>query len=303
MKATAADRIELVETFVRIVEAGSLSGASRQLRTTQPTVSRRLQALEHWLGLRLLQRSTHSLKLTDDGERFFAKAKELLAGWLAMEEDLRGARHAPFGLLRVVAPHAFGQEQLVDPLLEYLRQYPDITVEWLLHDRVPDFIRDGIDCAIRVGVTQDPNVVALHLADVPRIAVAAPALGRGVRTVDRLAKLPWLALSTFYRDDVELQRGADRHRFPIQPRFCTDSLYALRHATLAGLGASLISTWVVDRDLADGRLVQLAPEWQAPSLPVYLVYPYARFYPAKLRRFVEIMRRTMPTLVGVRERR
>lgn len=297
------DRIERVETFVRIVEAGSLSSAARQLGMTQPTVSRRLQGLENWLGLKLVQRTTHMMRLTKDGERFFARAKELLAAWRAMEEDLRGAKDAPFGALRVVVPHAFGQAQLVAPLLEFLRTYPDVSVEWILHDRHPNFIAEGIDCAIHVGTMEDPAMVALHLADVPRIAVAAPALCEGYPklTVEELPSLPWLALSSFYRHEVVLKqsKGAETRRFPIHPRFSTDNIYSLRIATLAGFGASLVSTWAVADDIAAGRLLHLTPEWCTFSLPVFLVYPYARFYPAKLRRFTELMRERIPKLLGV----
>ncbi len=155
------DRIELMQTFVRIVETGSLSAAAEQLKTSQPTVSRRLQTLERTLGLRLLQRSTHVMKLTEDGERCFAHAKDLLDNWKAMEADLRGTQDEPEGTLRVLVPHAFGQDQLIAPLTNYLGRFPRVSVEWLLHDRRPDFIAEGIDCAIQVGAVDNPSVIAI----------------------------------------------------------------------------------------------------------------------------------------------
>jgi DNA-binding transcriptional LysR family regulator len=297
------DRIGLMQTFVRIVEAGSLSAAAAQLGTSQPTVSRRLQALERALGLKLLQRSTHVMKLTDDGARCFAHAKTLLESWQAMTADLRGVKDTPEGHLRVLVPHAFGQAQLIAPLMEYLKRYPQVTVEWLLHDRRPDFIAEGIDCAVQVGAVDDPAVVAARLAEVPRIVVAAPELFRTrpfPRQPDELAALPWLALQTFYRNEVALARHADgvTRRFAIRPRLSTDSLYALRNAILSGLGAGIASAWLVKGDVEQGRLLHLAPEWGAPRLPVYLVYPHARFYPARLRLFLEAMREAVPTIAG-----
>jgi len=95
------------------------------------------------------------------------------------------------------------------------------------------------------------------------------------------------------------QPSGELHRFAIRPRLSTDSLYALRNAALAGLGAGIASAWVVSEDLAAGRLIHLTPQWQAAPLPVFLVYPHARFYPAKLRVFIELMRATVPTLVGM----
>ena len=293
--STAADRFELMETFVRIVDAGSLSAAALQLGTTQPTVSRRLQALERSLGVKLLRRSTHSMTLTEDGQRCLERARELLANWHAFEADLRGDGDDPEGTLRVIAPHAFGQQQLVAPLADYLARYPRVNVEWLLHDRRPDFIAEGIDCAIQVGDVDDQNVVALRLAEVPRIVVAAPALAAGLpadQTPADLARLPWLAMRPYYRTEVALTStaGGGHARVPISPRMSTDSLYALRTAALMGVGVAIASAWLVAEDIAQGRLVHLAAPWRAAPLPVWLVYPQARFYPARLRRFLDVIR-------------
>ncbi|CAN7166424.1 LysR family transcriptional regulator [Variovorax sp. LjRoot290] len=305
--SASADRIALMQTFVRIVEAGSLSAAAAQMGSTQPTVSRRLQVLERSLGVRLLQRSTHAMKLTEDGERCFERAKELLANWEAFEADLRGTGDEPEGSLRVIAPHAFGQSQLVEPLARFLRRYPRVTVEWLLHDDTQDFIANGIDCAIQIGEVSDPALVAIKLAEVPRIVVAAPSVLAGAPVPahpSELAGLPWLALRTYYRNEVTLTHAAsgETHRFAIRPRMSTDSLLALRHAAVLGLGAGVGSAWLLTEDLAQGRLIQLAPQWCAAPLPVYVVYPHARFYPARLRRFVEAMREAMPAVVGMRQR-
>ena len=295
----ASDRIDLLQTFVRIVEAGSLSAAAAQLGATQPTVSRRLQALERALGVRLLQRSTRQMKLTADGERCIGRARELLAGWQAFEADLRGDDQAAQGSLRVVVPHAFGQQQLVLPLAAFLRDNPGVTVDWRLHDQQPDFIAQGIDCAVQVGEVDDAGLVAIRLWDVPRIVVAAPALLAGRPAPahpSELATLPWLAVSTYYLREVALRHldSGEDCAFAIQPRLSTDSPYALRSAALLGAGAGIVSAWLVADDLAAGRLVQLAPAWRAPALPAWLVYPYARFYPARLRRFVEAMRLAQP---------
>ncbi|HDR8964931.1 TPA: LysR family transcriptional regulator [Burkholderia vietnamiensis] len=298
----AGYRFELMETFVRIVEAGSLSAAAAQLHTTQPTVSRRLQALERSLGMRLLQRTTHAMRLTVDGERCFTRAKELLAGWAAFEADLRGAQEEPDGLLRVAVPHAFGQERFVAPLAQFLRDYPRVSVEWLLQDEVRDFVGSGIDCAIQVGEPSDPGVVAIRLTKVPRFVVAAPSvLDRAAVPADpdALAALPWLALRTYYRNELTLTHAVsgDTRRIAIRPRVTTENLYALRSAALLGVGACVGSSWLLADHLARGELVHLAPDWQASPLPVYLTYPHAQFYPSRLVRFVAMMRDAVPPLV------
>lgn len=293
------DRMLLIETFVRIVEAGSLSAAAAQMGGTQPTVSRRLQLLERTLGVRLLKRSTHAIMLTEDGQRCYERGKELIASWQSFESEVRGADDEPAGMLRVVAPHIFGQDQFVEPLALYLKRYPNMRVEWLLHDRMPDLIAENVDCAIRVGAVTDPSVIAVKLGEVPRIVVASPSLLNDApvpQHPSELARLPWLALRTFYRTEVSLTHGGtgERQCFDIQPRLSTDGLHALRNAAVLGLGVGLGSAWAMQNDLAAGRLVHLAPQWQADALPVFLVYAPSRFQPARLRRFIEIMREHLP---------
>jgi DNA-binding transcriptional LysR family regulator len=298
-----SDRIDLMQTFVRIVEAGSLSAAAAQLGTTQPTVSRRLQTLERSLGVPLLQRTTHAMRLTVDGERCYERAKQLLSAWAAFEDELRGDHDAPDGLLRVVVPHAFGQDRLIGPLAEYLRRYPGMAVEWLLHDdrAVQDYIAAGVDCAIQVGAVTDPGLVAIRLCEVPRIVAAAPevfAKAPPPEDARELAAYPWLALRTYYRNALTLTNAktGEQRQLSLAPRFSTDSLYALRSAALQGLGLCVGSAWVLEPDLCSGRLLHVAPHWQAAPLPVSVVYPYARFYPARLRRFVEIIRAAAPAI-------
>jgi len=293
------DRLDLLETFVRIVESGSLSAAAVRLATTQPTVSRRLQALERALGVRLLRRSTHTMTLTEDGERCLERARRLLSDWQEFESDLKGVGEQPAGRLRIVVPHAFGQQHLVGPLADYLRRAPGVDVEWLLHDRRPDFVSEGVDCAIQVGPVDDPGVVALRLAQVPRVVAVAPALVDRARLPAEPAALgafPWLGLRPYYRDEVLLRPvdGGGAQRVAIRPRMETDNLFALRAAAVAGIGMGLFSSWLVADDIAQGRLVHLLPAWEGEPLPVHLVYPHARFYPARLRRFIEAVRAAMP---------
>ena len=294
--AATLDRLALMETFVRIVDAGSLSAAAAQLSTTQPTISRRLQSLEQTLGVKLLHRSTHAMTLTEDGARCYQRAHDLLGNWQSIERDMHGAAEEPAGLLRVVVPHAFGQQQLIGPLAAFLNRYPRVRVEWVLNDHMPAFIAEGVDCAIRVGTVSDPSVIAIRLGDIPRIVVAAPGFvetGAGLQLAD-LANHPWLALQTFYRDEIMLvhARTAETQRIPILPRLMTDSLFALRSALRQGLGIAVASSWAVATDIADGKLVHLLPDWHATPLPIHLVYPQAQHYPAKLEKFVETIRLT-----------
>lgn len=300
------DRVELMRTFIRIVESGSLSAAARQLQTTQATVSRRLQSLEEMLGARLLQRSTHAMKLTDDGERCYQHARQVVESWLALEDALQFADDQPVGTLRVRAPHAFGQQQLLMPLVGFLARYSQLSVEWMLHDKAVDFISDNIDCAIRVGADVDPATVSVLLAEVPRCIVASPELLSrypAVENPEQLSALPWIAISTFYQHEVVLrQAGSDQlANVAVAARLSTDSLYVAKNAALAHVGVAVVSSWTVEAELASGQLIELLPQWQAAPLPVHLVYPWARYYPTRLRKFLDLMREVMPQIAGMQQ--
>lgn len=301
-KQERIDRVELMRTFIRIVESGSLSAAARQLETTQATISRRLQSLESLLGAKLILRSTHAMKLTDDGERCYQHARQVVDAWLALEDELQITDDQPVGTLRVRAPHAFGQEQLLMPLIGFLADHPQLSVEWMLNDKNVDFMSDNIDCAIRVGAEVDPSTVSVLLAEVPRCTVASPELLAKYPTITHpqmMSTLPWIAISTFYQHDVTLRRQEESATFSLVPRLSTDSLYVAKNAALAGLGIAIVSSWTVEEDLAQGRLIELLPDWQAAALPVHLVYPWARYYPTRLRKFLDLMRDVMPKIAGM----
>ncbi|EPF2242423.1 LysR family transcriptional regulator [Citrobacter werkmanii] len=305
IKTERIDRVELMRTFVRIVEAGSLSAAAKQMGTTQATVSRRLQSLETLLGVKLIMRTTHAMKLTDDGERGYQHAKNIIDAWLALEDGLNVTEDEPVGTLRVRAPHAFGQQQLLEPLLQFLSRYPQLSVEWMLNDKTVDFLSDNIDCAIRVGAEVDPATVSVLLAEVPRSMVASPVLLEQYGAIshpEQLSALPWIAVNTFFQHSVSLLHQARNEpaTLTISPRLSTDSIYVARNAALAGLGVTIVSSWMVEEDIANGRLVMLLPEWRAASLPVHLVYPWARYYPTRLRKFLALMKDVMPQLTGMK---
>lgn len=267
------DRIELMRTYIRIVEAGSLSAAAGQMDTTQATVSRRLQSLEGLLGVKLILRTTHAMKLTDDGERCYRHARQVVDAWLA-------------------------------PLVAFLQRHPQLSVEWMLNDNTVDFLSDNIDCAIRVGAEVDPATVSVLLAEVPRCVVASPELLAKyppLTSLEALSGLPWIAINTFYQHEVRLRHQASGQivSTAITPCLSTDSLYVARNTALAGLGVAMVSSWTVVEDIAAGRLIELFPQWRPASLPVHLVYPWARYYPTRLRKFLDLMREIMPDLAGM----
>ncbi|MCA8060797.1 LysR family transcriptional regulator [Burkholderia sp. AU31624] len=281
-----------MSTFVRIVEAGSLSVAAKQLNTSQPTVSRHLRALENHLETQLLIRSTHGMNLTEAGKRYYEYARGLIGQMAEFEEEMRGQAFVSSGTLRVVVPTAIGQEWLIELADQYLKACPEMRLEWRLSDGSVNFEEDAIDCVIRAGEPEKNSYVARPLGELRRVLAAAPSVVRGygeILTPEDLSKLPWIAMTSYYINGIDLRDRSDRiKRVEISPRFALDHVLGAKVAARLGIGAVLISEWMVLADFDDGKLVRLLPDWWGTSLPLYAVYPKAKFYPAKLRQFVGI---------------
>ncbi len=307
------DRLALLQTFLRVAEAGSFSAAALQLATTQPTVSRRVQMLESLLGARLVERSTRGLRLTEEGERCAAQAQDLIDGWQSLAEELEGGEELS-GTLSAARAACLRAESADRAARGFPHQAPESV--------------GGVDAAGPVAGLQ-PRERRLLAAgrrdqsaqpgrhatgrDLPRVLVATPQLakklpkGLGKRPPEEIAELlgeqPWLALLAFYRDGVDLRAadGEARMHIAFRPRLGTDSLFALIESARRGLGLALVSQWAVFDDMAEGRLVRVLPEWCATPLPISLVYPSRRLQPARLRAFLQVMREVIPTMRGMRE--
>ena len=290
-----ADRLELMKTFIRIVDSKNLSAAARALNTTQPTVSRRLSALEKLLGIKLIQRTTHQMQLTEEGRRFYHHAKEIVERWGEVEAEMTGTKVLPKGLLRVQVPQALGIGKFNDVLTTYLESYKDVDIEWLLSDRMPDFMAENLDCAIKVGNIDDPNLVAIKIMDLKRVIVASSKLFPQTKKFSHpkdLENFNWIAFNLHYLNSISLFNSKTKKKctLDIQPRFATDNLFSIREMVLMDRGIGVLSKWVVEKDLKDGTLVQLCKDWEAPSLPVYLIYPQSIHKPAKLQKFIELLK-------------
>lgn len=289
------DRLELMKTFIKIVDSKNLSSAAVSLKTSQPTVSRRLKALERNLGLKLVQRSTHEMQITEEGRRFYFHAKEIIDRWTLIEEEMSGAKTLPRGVLRVQVPQALGIGKFNNVLLKYLQDYKDVRVEWSLSDKTPDFISENLDCAIKVGNIDDPSLIAIKIFELPRLIIASNKLianPKKFTTPNDLRNLDWLAFKTHYLDSITLvhSKTSQKEILEIHPCFATDNLFALREVVLTGLGVAVLSKWVIEKDLANGEVVQLCKDWEGAKLPVYLIYPPSKHKPAKLQKFIDLVK-------------
>jgi len=297
------DRLTLLETFVRIADAGSISAAARDVRLSQPSVSRQLAELESRFKAQLMRRTTHSLTLTEAGRELLADARRLLDDWEALEEKHLDAEKTPQGQLKVIAPIALGQLYLLDMAVQFQQQYPLISLSWHLEDRSIRFAESGCDCWIKIGPVRDESLIVEPLGQVERLVVAAP---QWLNTHSRpkaprsLETLPFIALEPFEGRQIPFT-NAHGKTMVISPvvRMLTNNISALRQATLTGLGAAVMPRWLIEEDLKCHRLVDILPKWRAPTLVIHVASLPGRHRPYRLRSFLDVLRRTVSEIPGV----
>jgi DNA-binding transcriptional LysR family regulator len=287
------DRWYAMKVFVRVVEAGSFVSAADKLKLSTTGTSRLVAELESHLGTRLLQRTTRRLHLTEAGQRFFERSRELLAGLEQAEVEAGLETHKPSGLLRVTTPASFGTLHLARLLPVYQERYPEVSLEVLAIDRMVDLVNDGFDLAIRLSTQHPPNYVARKLASI-RLAVCASNAylqRHGTpRTPKDLSQHNCLAHTTGAYAEMWTFVGPEgREPVSIKGKFRANNGELLRAAALAGEGIILEPTFIVGDDLAKGDLVPLLPGWEIPQASAMAVYPSRRYVSAKVRTFVEFL--------------
>jgi DNA-binding transcriptional LysR family regulator len=278
-----------LEIFARVVAAGSMSAAGRELGLSPAVVSKRLRRLEDRLGTRLLQRTTRQIALTEAGQGFYERVVAILAGVEEAEAFVsRRSAHAR-GTLKVSAPTSFGRMHIAPHLVPFMKANSDLSVNMLLSDDLVDIVGEGFDVAIRIAELADSSLVARKLAPVRRVLCATPDYLSEHGTPKTLADLEAHNCLTHQASDIWRFEGPDGDvNFRPQGNLQTNSSEVIREAVLAGLGVALRSTWDVGGELASGRLLQLLPDHEsATNVGIYAIYPSRQFLPVKVRLFID----------------
>ncbi|MEL7213414.1 MAG: LysR family transcriptional regulator [Pseudomonadota bacterium] len=282
--STRFDRLTLLETFVRIAERQSLSGAARDLGTSQPSVSRQLTALEDRLDVVLVRRTTHDVTLTPDGLTLLSDARRMIGEWAAIE-DRHSEDNELKGTIRVIAPVALGQSLFIEAASQFMKDHPNITIDWWLRDDTIRFAEEGCDCWLKIGPVPDETLVVRELARVERLVVGTPDFMMQHAGLD-LNSMPWLTLGPFEGNRIELfdPRGIQQ-TFSVTPKLASDNIFAVYQATRHGVGVSIMPHWFVASDLELGTLIDVAPNLRAGQLPVNLALASGTRRPARVEQF------------------
>ncbi len=288
------DPVSDMAVFVKVVGAGALSAAARELGLSPAMVSKRLSRLEARLGGRLLNRTTRRLSLTEEGARYYERAAQILAEVEEAEALVGAGRVAPRGTLRVSTPAAFGRRHVAPLVKEFAARYPELRIYLDLDERIVDLVEDGFDVAIRIAELEDSALVARKLAPNRRVVCASPDYLRRhgtPATPADLARHNCLVVATRdSRQDLWPFVGPDGPQaVRVSGTLACNNGEVIRQWALDGLGLALKSTWDVGEDLCEGRLQAVLAEHVPGGMSVYAVYPHRQYLPAKVKAFVDFL--------------
>ena len=282
-----------MQAFVAVADLRGFAPAARKLKLSPSAVTRLIAALEDHLGVRLLQRTTRSVTLTDVGARYHERARRILADVEEAERAAEGERTRPSGLLVVSAPVGFGRLHVSPVMSAYLERYPDVSGELRLEDRMVNLVEDGIDLAIRIGVLADSTLVARQVGQMRRITVASPSY-LGVRGEPKRPEA--VALhdtirfgATFGLADWRFVENGNEIRVSHTPRLLTNSADAAVQYAEAGGGLTRVLAYQAADAIKRGRLKIVLPQFEQPALPIHIVYPTSRLLSAKVRTFIDLV--------------
>jgi len=288
--------LNTLREFSAIATEGSFAAAARRLGIPKSTISKRIQDLEAALGVRLMERSTRRLSLTAEGALVLARAARILADAADIAQALGDpGADGPRGHLRLAVPVLFGESFIGQIVAASRRLYPDLTLEVVLTDSQPDLIEEGFDAAIRVGPPADGSVAAQPVARSERVVVAAPELCPApLDDPADLAAHPVLLHGVGLVQGWHLTRGRDERTVRLVGGLALTSPVALRDAALAGAGVAQLPLFLVEQDLAAGRLVRVLDGWTGPAVDLHLVYPGPQALTARLRAFRDLLIQAFP---------
>lgn len=298
------DRLQGMAVFVKAADSGSFAAAGAALNMSAQMVGKYVSAIEERLGARLLNRTTRRQSLTELGRQYYESCKTVLAEVEAAEAIAHVQTASPRGRLRINAPVTFGTYSLMPVISQYLKTYPDVQVDLTLNDRVVDLIEEGFEAAIRIGPLADSSLLARTLAPYRLIACAAPAyLARcgTPATPQDLAAHDCLGFAYAVKPPVTqwpFMSGDSVHIAQVHNRFQVNDSRAQLAAAREGIGIIMGAEIMLAQDLASGSLVRLLPGYEAPTLPVHILFPGDRRLTPKLRSFIDLVTSTLGSKAG-----
>ena len=291
------DKLFAMATFVCIVEKGSLTAAAVALDTSLPSVVRTLAAFERHLGVRLLNRTTRRIHLTDEGAQYLERCRGILSAVQDADATLVSGQAEPQGKLAITASIMFGRRYVAQIVSEFLRRYPRVSAELLLVDRVVNLIEEGLDVGVRIAHLSDSSLVAIPVGQVRRVVCATPQYLRrhGVpRTPEDVRQHRCIShMGTSPRNEWQFQMGRRRLVVPITSVITSNDFDSCLSACADGLGLGMFLSYQVGPSIRSGKLRYVLEKFETEPLPIQVVYPHSRLLSSKVRAFVDVCVKTL----------
>jgi DNA-binding transcriptional LysR family regulator len=285
------DRLDAMAVLLAVVEGGSLSAASRRLKTPLPTVSRRISELERHLKTRLLNRSARQITLTDAGKSYVEACRVIVEQVDEAERTAMGEYAIPRGSLKITAPVVFGRIHLLPVALEFLKAYPEIDLRLVQSDHVLNLLEDRIDVAVRIGELTDSSLLATRVGATRRVVCASPAYlaarGKPQRPED-LKSHDCISLENLSTANAwRFVTGKGERTVPVRSRLFATTAESAIDAAIAGAGITRVLSYMVDSARRAGTLEFVLEEFEPPAWPIHIVHSGQGSAPAKLRAFID----------------
>lgn len=282
--------LDAILVFVKVVEAGSFSGAARLLNMPKTTVSAKVAALEKRLGVKLIQRTTRKLRVTEAGSKYLQHCANALREIELGEAALQSTQHEPTGVLRVTAPVDIGHMLLPRITRAYLARYPGTSVELLVSNRVVDLIGEGIDLAIRAGTLKDSSLIAKRFFDADTSLWASPTYLKTLGSISHprhLSRAAFIGFTGFKA--LRLTNGKSQIGIPMASRVVADDLEAIKALAILGEGIAWLPDFLAADAVAAGSLVPVLPNWKSKAMGnIYFVYAGRKYASPKVQAFIQV---------------
>lgn len=280
--------------FVAVVETGSFTAAAERLGITKAVVSQQVARLEQEFRTSLLVRTTRKVQTTEAGLSFYRRCTLILRDAESAFDELSEGVAEPSGVLRLTAPFDYGISALVPVIVAYTARYPNCKVDAVFSDQTLDMMSSGIELAIRVGWLTEAGLQGRKIGEFRQVLVASANMQGQIERLsspEDIASLPFIANSAL-RDPLDWRfslNEADCKDITMQASIYLDATLAVREAVFQGAGIAVFPDYVIADDLKSGRFIEVLPQWRLPAGGIYAVFPSARFRPAKVRAFVDLL--------------
>lgn len=287
------DRFHQLQVYVAVAEEEGFAAAARRLKLSPPAVTRAVASLENTLGVKLLDRTTRYVQVTEAGRRYLEDARQILSGLEAADEAAAGINAEPRGHLAVTAPVMFGQLFVMPGIVEYLERYQAMEVDAVFLDRAVNLLEEGLDVGIRIGELPDSSMRALRVGSVSHVVVAAPHYleKHGLPHVPQDLRDHTLIASTAggFGSGWRFAASTPEHPLKIDARLTATSNEAAISATCAGFGITRLLSYQVAAEVEAGRLEILLQQYQPPELPIHILHREGRHASTRVRAFIDLM--------------